>query len=600
MASVGEKMVASAVRPELRQSAQPASPRTPTRAYSSNFSSPGAGFRQDEDVVVVEIGSRYIRAGFEGEASPQCCVSFGPESSRRVGDYRDWNVGACSRNYKLGAIDSWSQTHELWQLDLRQSDIGLFEDKLERALRDIYNKYLLTDAGNQRMVFVLPSLLPHPLLSSLLHLVFSRWNFSTIGLLPSPTMTTLAAGLRSALVVDVGWSETIVTSVYEYRETSTSRSTRAMKKVVEEMAKILYSSAQKTEVGKKPTKRANFDFAEEVVMRLAWCRGGNRGDQSDSSNTTEELVEVEMPPGSPEPVLRIPSSHFAKPADSALFASDISPSGLDDEELTVPLLVFKALTALPPDVRGICMSRIVFVGGGSRLLGLSRRVLDEVAALASQQGWSNVRGNLIAIVGEKLKESQEIYRQDPGRWQREQEEKARRKRLDAIQEDLEATIDRPHVDPSSPVEVEQPPQNVEPKEPNDLPAAAPAGAATEGTTVATPPLSETKPPASPERPPLNDIDLKLQTLQLKESRPPIQGVLREVDSLGAWAGASLLSSLKIRGLVEVDRDRFLQHGLAGAHREGETSVVPQRQSFAGGANLGKGGDRSSWTLAGWS
>ncbi|KAL3248971.1 hypothetical protein ABHI18_011831, partial [Aspergillus niger] len=57
---------------------------------------------------------------------------------------------------------------------------------------------------------------------------------------------------------------------------------------------------------------------------------------------------------------------------------------------------------------------------------------------------------------------------------------------------------------------------------------------------------------------------------------------------------SLLTSLKIRGLVEIEREKYLQHGLAGASRDLEHGHAPDRRS-----GLRTGGDRSSWTLAGW-
>jgi hypothetical protein len=59
-----------------------------------------------------------------------------------------------------------------------------------------------------------------------------------------------------------------------------------------------------------------------------------------------------------------------------------------------------------------------------------------------------------------------------------------------------------------------------------------------------------------------------------------------------------LATLKIKGFVEVEREKFLSHGLAGAHRDVDISVVPQRQSYGSGV-LKTAGDRSSWTLAGW-
>jgi hypothetical protein len=107
------------------------------------------------------------------------------------------------------------------------------------------------------------------------------------------------------------------------------------------------------------------------------------------------------------------------------------------------------------------------------------------------------------------------------------------------------------------------------------------------------PSTDDEPPdPSKEVPEIDFVEQKLRR-QNKDIPVPIQGVLREVESLGPWAGASLTTSLKIRGMVEIEREKFLQHGLAGATRDID-HPVPDRRS-----GLRSGGDRSSWTLAGW-
>ncbi len=51
----------------------------------------------------------------------------------------------------------------------------------------------------------------------------------------------------------------------------------------------------------------------------------------------------------------------------------------------------------------------------------------------------------------------------------------------------------------------------------------------------------------------------------------VSGVIRGVETLGAWTGGSLTVDL----IFKLDKDYFTQHGLAGAKRDMESSVVPQ-------------------------
>lgn len=524
------------------QTARPTSPHTPQqppRSGNTSFASttsPGSTFRNEDDAIIFEIGARWLRAGFEGNGSPVCVVGFGPEESRRVGDYRGWIHGAVGNGPlpKPVNAEDWARDYELWQPDLRKVDLGLLEDKIERLFRDTYNRYLLTDAGSSRLVLVLPSLMPHPLLSSLLSTLFSRWRFPSITLLPSAAMSATAAGLRSALVVDLGWAETTVTGLYEYREITTKRSTRAMRVLQQEMGRLLsrLASGQVTEAGgPKDEISVGFAYCEEVLTRFAWCTP-NVKDEGQQDQPTR-AVSIPSPTNPGQEFVDVPFSRFAAPVETVLFATGVAESELDDEEKSLPLLVYNTLLALPPDARGTCMSRIVFVGGGARIPGLRQRILQEVASLIDRHGWSPIRGKAIERQRERM-ENLRLSSQANG------EERERKT-------------------PSS--------ENGEP----------PAG-------------SEKLDP-SQEVPEIDFVEQKLRR-QNKDTPVPVQGVLREVESLGAWAGASLVTSLKLRGMVEIEREKFLQHGLAGASRDTELPVPDRRSGL-------RAGDRSSWTLASW-
>lgn len=529
---------ASSVPLALRQGNQPSSPQTPNQFVSSNFSSPGSTFRTEEDVVIIELGSRFLRAGFAGEHSPQCIVGFGPRESRRLGDYSDWAPG---RRKSSGDIDAWGHDHELWRLDIRDLDLGLVGDKIERAVRTVYNDYLLSDIGSARLVLVLPSTLPHPLLSTVISTLFDRWKYSKISLLPSPTMTAVGAGLRSALVVDIGWAETVVTAISEYREILIRRTTRAMRALIRHAGSRLKLYVD----NESDRSRVDFDFAEDLMTRIAWCRQkdtdtGQKGSKeeteddehspmaeshgscSDDGKAINEEVEIDWPTATSSRPVKIPFSFFSDVVEDEFVAPGVVAQNLDDQEHSLPLLVYEALQSISIDARGVCMSRIIFMGGGSRILGLSHRVIDEVAALVEKHGWTRVRG---------------------------------------------AKADRPTATPSN--------HNPEQGKAIDARFRAPL------------------PPGD------DDVEAKLQKQRGKEeSLTTVQGEFRQVDSLGPWTGASLLTSLKVQGLVEIEREKFQQHGLAGARDETAFSVVPPKTNYAGG--LGKGGrDRNSWTLAGW-
>ncbi|PCH08931.1 Hypothetical protein PENO1_004180 [Penicillium occitanis (nom. inval.)] len=529
-----------AARARIRKDEQSFEPRTPphhrNRSMVSSFgssSSPLSSFRNEEDAIILEMGARSLRAGFEGESMPMCSVGFGPEESRKIGDYRGWvksNKGTTEEKVSSLDAEEWVKNHELWRMDLREVDLGLVEDKLERAVREIYNNYLLTDAGNARLVLVMPSIMPHPLLSVVLETLFNRWRFPSITLLPSAAMVAAAAGVRAALVVDIGWAETTVTAIYEYRDIASRRSTRAMKTLMQHMGRMLshLNNPTQDETKKDGKISVNFEYCEEVVSRFAWCKFASEDEELNKD------VLIPSPPSPDSEYVHVPFSQFAKPVEANFFAPGTDEHEFDDDETPIHNLVYNALLELPPDIRGACMSRIIFVGGGSRIPGVRQRILNEVSSLVAEHGWDATRGR---AVEEQRKRLQEL--------------RISREHKHAPEEKV-GTTDEAHEESS---------------------------------------VDEAKEEE------IDFIEQKIRRNQARNSKPFIQGQFRQVESLGAWAGASLVTSLKIRGLVEVEREKFLRDGLASASRDldGHHQVADRRS----GVRSSVISDRSSWTLAGW-
>jgi len=78
------RSVANIRSPASANPGAPTSPHTPLRNISSTFGSPSA-LRAEEDVVILEFGSRYLRAGFAGDAVPKAVIDFGPEELQAMG-----------------------------------------------------------------------------------------------------------------------------------------------------------------------------------------------------------------------------------------------------------------------------------------------------------------------------------------------------------------------------------------------------------------------------------------------------------------------------------------------------------------------------------
>jgi hypothetical protein len=111
----------------------PASPHTPPRGIASTYGSPST-VRADDDIIVIELGSRFVRIGFAGDSLPKATLQCGVEQQRRVGDFRAWQSSIMEPG------SAWSAENEIWRYDLREVDLGLVQDKMDRLLREAFTK----------------------------------------------------------------------------------------------------------------------------------------------------------------------------------------------------------------------------------------------------------------------------------------------------------------------------------------------------------------------------------------------------------------------------------------------------------------------------
>lgn len=480
----------------LRQStgASPGSPKTPRldRSLSSKYGSPG-GFREQEDVIVYELGARHFSAGYAGESRPRCIIPFTPDDLRRQGDYRQYDADYVRERRKASIGKEWGEGYVLYPLDLADQDVGLIEDRLDRVLRKAMVGHLQLDSKARKVVLTVPSMLPTPIVEAALRTLFSHFTQPpSVALLTHPIMCCVSAGLRHALLVDIGWEETVVTAVGEYKEVAQKRSIRAGKGLTREMGNVLEQGMQSQG---RADARVTFAEAEDITQRIAWC-------QPRSKEKDESEFELPVPATNPPEHFSLSFDRLAEPAEKVLFASGTQRTEHDDHDLPLHMLAYRVLLSLPQDFRALCVSRIVLTGGISNIPGLKRRLLQEISHLVDINGWDPVSSYGSAKL--PLKErSANISLRPKG-------------------------DESPKV-PLSPIKM---------------------------------PIQDTVPHADRVHDDIKDpITIKAEREAAKGKVDPVKGVIRGVETLGPWAGASLVASLRVKGAHEIEREDFFRTGL---------------------------------------
>lgn len=503
-AGASAKLAVNRTRPSASAITGAASPHTPlNRSVSASlYNSPSASFRVDEEnLLIFEIGARVLRAGFAGESKPRCEINYGPDQLRRIGDYRQHAPDYTPQSDKgKRRHESWARDgYQLWSPDLQNQDLSFIGERIERLIREVEACYLMLDTRSRKVGLVVSPQLPRPFLELALSALFGVLQASTITILASDVMTVVAAGLRSGLVVDIGWSETSVSAVYEYREVLQSRTVRASRILSRDYANILGEDNELT-----------LEEAEDLCGRLGWCR--DREPSDEAMKFAEDVIEVDVLGGT----FKVSRAALSLPTERTLFATHTKLNELDDHDLPIHLLAFNALLRLPVDVRKSCMSRIIVTGGASHIPGLKTRLLQELRHLVSNRGWNPIKNYGSAI-------------------------RLPRRRADIMTERPVNVPPRPNVKYSE--NTSAPPQ--------DLPSLIPANL------------------ASQER---DEVIAKIEARNGSKNKP-VEGVLRGVQSLGPWAGASLTTSLRVRGVAEIEREKFMSVGLTGILAKTPTSAA---------------------------
>ena len=398
------------------------------------------------------------------------------------------------------------------------------------------------------------------MLSTTLDTLFGRFAPPTISLLSVPIALAVGAGVRSALIIDLGWTETVVTGIYEYREVHTSTSIRGGRMLTEQTHKFLAARLGQSQENTSPDSTdflLSFEECNDIACRLVWCKPSSHPTTSardDGLETVEEQdetdththqeqdhdhntkIDITLRSCEPPTALSLPFSELTEPCENAFFDdSRYSRESFDDHELPIHLLIYRALGQLPLDVRAICMSRIIFTGGCANVLGLRKRIFDDVSHLIQEREWDPVMGK----AADKVRESYRLKTRgsQPGGNSGGSQSPTRDEHgQDNIWHD--AANKTPDVDP---------------------------------------------------------IDEQLK--KGGDNRPRVQGEMRAIESLGAWSGASLITQLKAPAIATVDREIWQQQGAAGASRATEVDLKGQRQSLGPGGLIR--GAASNWTLGVW-
>ncbi|KAJ3159888.1 Actin- protein 10, partial [Irineochytrium annulatum] len=341
-----------------------------------------AGF---EDRVVLDIGSLYIKCGLSGESKPRHIVPitvpvpYAPsvEMSR-----------------------SGSKLHGLYTLTLDPAQDDFRKQLLLDHLIAVYNKYLLTDPKQRKVIICENALMPLKLKETLALILLEVLQVPSITFMPSSLLALLTTGTMTGLVIDSGHLETVCVPIYDGRPlihfvTTIPKAgdslTARLKLLIRGHGVLLPETPHHT-----LTDHMIETIAPEVWedMKSRVCFVGKFPRQEDVSGDNREQAYPYRERMIPYTIYKSearkvewrlgPGEKVVIPGWVRERAAEVLFEGDEDGD-SVASIALDAVLKCPPDIRAEIVQNILLVGGTSMLPGFQSRLMEHMAHILEER-----------------------------------------------------------------------------------------------------------------------------------------------------------------------------------------------------------------------
>ncbi|XP_071504426.1 actin-related protein 10-like [Diadema antillarum] len=313
----------------------------------------------EKTAAIFDIGAAYTKVGFAGETSPRAIV---PSKVK------------LSKTGKVTHIWEYSSTEELYDL-------------LVEFLHVLYFRHLLVNPRDRRVVICESVLCPTQFRLTLARVFFKRYEVPSILFAPSHLTTLFTLGVNTALVLDAGFTETVVLPIYEgYPIIKAVESLPLGGKVIHESLAlhlketgVIKGDGEEEKPLSSIMDKIPSDILEDIKVRTCFVTNLDRATaiqqsilQEDSSKWPSPAASVDYPlDGSQTLAIQGKSREIAC---EVLFEQD-------NEEKSIATLILDSILKCPIDMRKPMADNLVFIGGTTMLPGFSHRLLAELRFL---------------------------------------------------------------------------------------------------------------------------------------------------------------------------------------------------------------------------
>ncbi|PWA27463.1 hypothetical protein CCH79_00000147 [Gambusia affinis] len=327
----------------------------------------GLGSGGEKTAIVIDLGAAYTKCGFAGETGPRFII---PSEIRKPGQQQAIKVVQYNIN-----------TEELYAI-------------LKEFIHILYFRHLLVNPRDRRVVIIESILCPSQFRETLTKVFFKQFEVPSVLFAPSHLMAVMTLGINSALVMDCGYTETLI-----YECTPILPAWEALplggKAIHKELSGFLVEQCTvdtDTSTGQSvPAVIGTIpeETVEDIKARTCFVSDLQRGLKIQQAKfNLDGTAERPAPPPDVdypldgEKILHVQGS-IRDSVMEILFEQD-------NEEKSVATLILDALVKCPIDTRKVLSENLVVIGGTAMLPGFLHRLLAEIRLLVEKPKYSNV------------------------------------------------------------------------------------------------------------------------------------------------------------------------------------------------------------------